>query len=366
MAKKIASSSSTPKDKIKVGIVGAKFAADFHTDAYSRNDRVEVAAIADINQDNLKVYCDKWKVKDTYTDYKEMLKRDDLDLISICAPNFLHHEVAMECIKAGKHAVCEKPLATDVAAAREMVAAARKAGVKLLYAEDWVYAPALKRVIELINEGGIGQVLYVKARECHNGTHSPFAKNKKTCGGGSMIHLAIHPIGWILHLIGDQGKNKVTEVAAMINGGAEQNYVHKTNGGEDFSMGMMKFANGVHAFVEGNYITVGGMRDNVEVYGSEGNIHVDMTMGSPISLYSRPGVAYTIEKTDNTLGWTRPAVDEFYNLGYVHELAAFVECVRTGSDPLWGCSAEAGLACLEIIDAMYKSAAEKKTVTGNW
>ena len=357
---------SSPKDRIKVGIVGAKFAADFHTDAYSRNERVEVAAIADINKDNLATYCAKWKVKDTYTDYKDMLKRDDIDLISICAPNFLHHEVAMECLKAGKHAVCEKPLATDPAAAREMVAAAKKSGLKLLYAEDWVYAPALKKTIELINEGGIGQVLYVKARECHNGTHSPFAKNKKTCGGGCMIHLAIHPIGWVLHLLAEQGKNKVVEVAAMTNGGAEDNYVHKTNGGEDFSMGMMKFASGAHAFVEGNYVTVGGMRDNVEIYGSEGNLCVDMTMGSPISLYSRPGVAYTIEKTDNTLGWSKPAVDEFYNLGYVHELAAFVESVRTGSDVLWGCSAEAGLACIEIIEAMYKSAAEKKTITGRW
>jgi predicted dehydrogenase len=366
MAKKTASSASAPKDKIKVGIVGAKFAADFHTDAYSRNEKVEVAAIADISQESLQGYCAKWKVRDTYTDYKEMLKRDDLDLISICAPNFLHYEVAMECIKAGKHAVCEKPFATDVASAREMVAAAKKAGTKLFYAEDWVYAPALRKTIEYINEGGIGRVLYVKAKECHNGTHSPFAKNKKTCGGGCLIHLAIHPVGWILHLVGESGKNKVTELSAMTNGGGDDNYVHKTNTGEDFSMGMMKFANGIHAFVEGNYITVGGMDDKVEIYGSEGRISVDMTMGSPLTLYSRPGVSYTLEKTDNTLGWSKPAVDEFYNLGYVHELAAFVECVRTGSDPLWGCSAEAGLACTEIIAAMYQSAAEKKTITGRW
>lgn len=359
-------SATKVKDKIKVGIVGAKFAADFHTDAYSRNEKVEVAAIADINKDNLAAYCAKWKVKDTYTDYKEMLKRDDIDLISICAPNFLHYEVAMACIKAGKHAVSEKPLATEVANAREMIAAANAAGVKLLYAEDWVYAPALMKTIQLVREGGIGKVHYVKAREVHNGSHSPFAKNKKTCGGGCLIHLAIHPIGWVLHLLADEGRNKVVEVAAMTNGGAEENYVHKANGGEDFSMGMMKFADGTHAFVEGNYITVGGMRDNVEIYGSEGNLCVDMTMGSPIQLYSRPGVSYTIEKTDNTVGWSRPAVDEFYNLGYVHELAAFVEHVRTGADVLWGCKPEAGLACIEIIDAMYKSASEKKTVTGRW
>jgi len=364
MAKQTASAG--PQDKVRVGIVGAKFAADFHTDAYRRNDRVEVVAVADINADNLKAYADKWKVRDTYADYQEMLRRPDLDLVSVCAPNFLHHDVVLACAKAGKHAVCEKPLATSAADAREMVAACRQAGTKLLYAEDWVYAPALRKVIELIKEGGIGQVLYVKAKECHNGTHSPFARNKKTCGGGCLIHLAIHPIGWILHLAGEAGKNRVTEVAAMTNGGGAANYVHKQNSGEDFSMGMMKFANGVHALVEGNYVTVGGMQDRVEIYGSEGHLAVDMTFGSPITLYSRPGVSYTIEKTDNTLGWSKPAVDEFYNLGYVHELAAFAECVRTGADPLWGCSAEAGLSCIEIVEAMYQSAAEGRTVKGRW
>jgi predicted dehydrogenase len=357
---------SKKADKVRIGIVGTKFAADFHTDAYSRNEKAEVVAVADINPDNLKSYCDKWKVKDTYTDYKEMLRRSDLDLISCCVPNFLHYEVVLECAKTGKHVVCEKPLATEPGQAREMIAAAKKAGIRIFYAEDWVFAPALRKTIELINEGGIGKVLYVKAKECHNGTHSPFARNKKTCGGGCLIHLGIHPIGWALHLVGENGKNKVTEVVAMTNGGGDDNYVHKQNSGEDFSMGMLKFANGVHAFVEGNYITVGGMDDKIEIYGSEGRLSVDLTFSSPIQLYSRPGVSYVIEKTDNTVGWTKPAVDEFYNLGYVHELSAFVDCVRNGSAPPWGCSAEAGLACVEIIGAMYASCAEGKIIKGSW
>ncbi|MFH0938741.1 MAG: Gfo/Idh/MocA family oxidoreductase [Planctomycetota bacterium] len=355
-----------PKDKVRVGIVGAKFAADFHTDSYRRNEKVEVVAVADISQENLNAYCDKWRVPETYRDYKEMIARDDIDLISCCVPNFLHHDVVVACAKAGKHVICEKPLATNVADAHAAIKACKDAGVKLLYAEDWVYAPPLRRAIEIIEEGGIGKVLYVKAKECHNGTHSVFARDKKTCGGGCLIHLAIHPIGWALHLLSKSGKNKVVEVMGKVNGGAEDNYVHKQNTGEDFSLGVMKFEDGVHAFVEGNYITVGGMQDKIEIYGSEGNIAVDMTFGSPLTVYSRPGVKYAIEKTDNTLGWTKPAVDEFYNLGYAHELAAFVDCVRKDEEPLWGCSAAAGLACVEIIDAMYKSSAEGKTIRGRW
>lgn len=350
--------------KIKVGIVGSKFAADFHADSYRRNPLVEVTAVAAI--DNLKPFAKKWKIPQVYEDYNKMLKLEDLDLISVCAPNFLHHDVVMAAAKAGKHVFCEKPLATTARDAREMIAACKKAGVKLFYGEDWCFAPALNRAISIAKEGALGKVLYVKAKECHNGTHSPFARNKKTCGGGCLIHLAIHPVGWVLHLLAKGGRNPVVEVFAKCNGGLKNNYVHKQNSGEDFSMAMMKFADGEHAFIEGNYITVGGMEDKVEIYGSEGNIKADLTFGSCLNVYSRPGYGYAIEKTDNTFGWTRPAVDEFHNLGYVDELAYAVNCVMEDKEPMYGCSGRLGLACIEIIEAMYKANATGKAVRGRW
>jgi predicted dehydrogenase len=129
---------------------------------------------------------------------------------------------------------------------------------------------------------------------------------------------------------------------------------------------MMRFENGEFAFVEGNYITVGGMDDKVEIYGTEGVIKVDLTFGSPISCYSRPGISYSIEKTDHNLGWTRPAVDEFTNLGYVPELEYFVDCVRGDRDIFYGVNGEAGLACLEIIHAFYESNSTGRTIAGSW
>jgi predicted dehydrogenase len=351
-------------NKIKVGIVGSKFAADFHADSYSRNPLVSVTAVAAI--DNLEPFAKKWKIPRVYEDYREMISKEDIDLVSVCLPNFLHHDVVIAAAKAGKHVFCEKPLAITVKDGREMIAVCKKAGVKLFYGEDWCFAPALNRAIAVVNEGGIGKMLYVKAKECHNGTHSPFAKNKKTCGGGCLIHLAIHPIGWVLHLLADGGKNPVVEVFAKCNGGLKDNYVHKDNSGEDFSIGLMKFANGEHALVEGNYITLGGMEDKVEIYGSEGNIKIEPTLASCVSVYSRPGYSYAVEKADNTLGWTRPAVDEFHNLGYVDELAYAVKCVLENKEPIYGLSGKLGLACVEIIEAMYKSNATGKAVRGKW
>ena len=350
--------------KIKVGIVGSKFAADFHAASYRRNPLVEMTAVAAI--DNLEPFSEKWKIPRAYADYREMISKEDLDLVSVCLPNFLHHDVVMAAAKAGRHVFCEKPLATTAKDAREMIAACKKAGVKLFYGEDWCFAPALNRAIAVVNEGGIGKMLYVKAKECHNGTHSPFARNKKTCGGGCLIHLAIHPIGWLLHLLANGGQNPVVEVFAMCNGGLKDNYVHKQNSGEDFSVALMKFAGGEHALVEGNYITVGGMEDRVEIYGSEGNIKADLTLGSCLNVYSRPGYSYAVEKADNTLGWTRPAVDEFHNLGYVDELAYAVKCVHEDKEPMYGLSGKLGLACIEIIEAMYKSNKTGKAVRGRW
>ena len=138
----------------------------------------------------------------TYTDYNEMFRQEKPDLVSVCVPNFLHHDVVIAASEAGLNVVCEKPLATTVEDAREMVAVTKKNGTMLFYGEDWCFSPTIRRMDALIAEGGIGRVLYAKAKECHNGSHSPFAKKLQTCGGGSFMHLGIHPIGYMLHLLG--------------------------------------------------------------------------------------------------------------------------------------------------------------------
>ncbi len=349
--------------KVRVAIVGSKFAADFHCDAYSRNENVEIVAVGAI--DNLEAISEKWGIPDTYLDYKEMLKRDDIDLVSVCVPNFLHYEVVLEASNAGKAVVCEKPLATTVENAKEMIDVCKKNNTLLMYGEDWCFSPALNRIDEIIEEGAIGDIMFVKAKENHFGSHSPFAKDKTMCGGGSFMHLAIHPIGYLLYLLG-KGNNPVVEVTGKMTGGLDKNFIHKENGGEDFGMGMMKFKNGQFGFVEGNYITQGGMDDKVEIYGTKGTLKVDLTFGSPIDCYAREGINYSIEKTDHNLGWTRPAVDEFYNLGYVPELKYFVDCVRDKEKLFYGIDGKAGLACLEIIQAFYKSNEEGKTIYGEW
>ncbi|UCF38195.1 MAG: Gfo/Idh/MocA family oxidoreductase [Acidobacteriota bacterium] len=351
------------KDKVRVGIVGSKFAADFHCDAYSRMDNADVVAVAAL--DNLEQISGKYGIPATYEDYNEMIEKENLDLVSICAPNFLHHPIVLAASAAGVHSICEKPLAISVEQAREMVEVSERNNTKLFYAEDWLHAPALIRTEALLAEGAVGEILFVKAKEVHNGTHSPFAQNKETCGGGVFLHMGCHAVTWLLYILG-QDDNPVVEVTGKMTGGGEQNFIHKGNTGEDFGMGMMRFKKGQFAFAESNYITQGGMDDKIEIYGTKGVIKVDLTFSSAVNCYSMNGIAYSIEKADINVGWTKPAVDEFYNLGYVTEMEYFVDCVIQDRQPKYGVDGRAGLATVEIIQAFYESNEKGKTIYGEW
>jgi predicted dehydrogenase len=344
-------------EKLKIGIVGSKFAAMLHAESYKRCSSVHMHSTAAI--DNLEEFADQYQIPNRYSDYREMFEKEDLDLVSVCVPNYLHRDVVIAAAEADKKAIiCEKPLATSVEDGQEMVKMCRDRQVKLMYAEDWIFAPALIRAKEIIEEGGIGDILYVKAKETHNGSHSVFAQQKKYCGGGSMIHLGIHPIGCLPWLTGQD----ITHVMGMITEGADKNLLHKHYTGEDWAASLVIFENGMRGFVEGNYITCGGMDDTVEIYGTEGNIHIDLTKGSPLMVYSRSGFEYAIEKADFTHGWTRPAVDEFMSLGYVNEITHFVDCVQHDKQPQKGTRGEDGIKALKVTFAIYESAEKGRLI----
>jgi predicted dehydrogenase len=347
-------------EKLRIGIIGSKFAAMLHAESYQRCPSAEMHAVAAI--DNLDEFADQYRIPKRYPDYREMFEKEELDLISVCVPNFLHREVVVSAAEAGlKGIICEKPLATSMEDGQEMIRICRDRQVKLMYAEDWISAPALIRAREIIQEGGIGDILYVKAKETHNGSHSVFAQQKKFCGGGAMIHLGIHPIGFLPWLTGQD----IRQVMGMATGGGDENLLHKHYTGEDWAAALLMFENGARGFVEGNYITCGGMDDRIEIYGTEGNIHVDLTKGSPLYVYSRPGFEYAVEKADFTHGWTQPAVDEFMSLGYVNEIARFVDCVQQGNPPPEGTSGEDGLKALAVTFAIYESARTGQLVEVN-
>lgn len=341
---------------IRVGIVGTGFAGELHADALSRCRDARLSMVCGI--EGLDKFCERWKVSRRTDDFLKLCQDKEVDLVTVCTPTFIHRPVVEAAAAAGKEIICEKPIATTLEDARAMVKAAGEAGVRLMYAEDWCFAPILKRVEEIVAEGALGKILYVKAKETHSGSHSEYAKKIKYCGGGALFHIGCHPINWVRHLIGKE----VVEVIGRTSGGGNSNLVHKDYEGEDWGVALFTFSGGEQGLVEGNYITLGGMDDTVELYGTRGALKANLSLGSPIHVYSRAGYSYSVEKADNQLGWTRPAVDERWQLGYPPEIEYFVGCVRDGKEPMIGVRGEDGLASMEVAFAAYESARTGKVV----
>ena len=274
-------------EKLRVLLIGAAFSADLHSDGYSRMlDKVQIVGICDKALDRIEALANRYGFTGytAYDDYNTAIAECECDLVDICMPNFLHHAVAIKAMKAGHDIICEKPLATTVEDAQDMVDTADRLGKHIYYAEDWLFAPAFRKALEILNSGKVGKPLYIRARESHCGSHSPFAQSIKFCGGGCMVHLGVHPVSFMLAL----KDNKWAELTAMTSGGLENNLIHNQMEGEDWAGAFMRFQDGTFATMEANYVTVGGMEDVLDIYCEEGCIHVDLSFSGPMKVFSIP------------------------------------------------------------------------------
>ncbi len=345
------------ENKVRVLLVGAAFSADLHAEGYARiQDKAHIVGIVDKAQDKVKALADRYGFTDyvAYDNYEKAIAEAECDVVDICMPNFLHHDVAIAALNKGRNIICEKPLATTVEDARHMVETAGKAGKHIYYAEDWLFAPAFQKALSIMKSGQLGKPLYIKAHESHSGSHSPFAQSIKYCGGGCMVHLGVHPVSFMLALKNNQWK----ELVAMTSGGGENNLIHHQMEGEDWAGAFVKFTDGTYATLEANYVTVGGMEDMLDIYCEQGCIHVDLSFSGPVRVFSIPGLDYTVEKAEITTGWSTPAVDEKYNLGYTGEIRHFMECVAGDKDAMVGLRGADGLETLEVINLIYQSSRE--------
>ncbi len=339
------------KGKVRIGIVGAGWAANnVHAPCYMRDPLVEIVAVSSRTREHARSFAERYGVKAWYTDYKEMLKREDIDIVDVCVPNYLHADVSIAALEAGKHVICEKPLAISVEQADEMIQAARRNGVELMYAENSLFAPALLRAKGIIDEGGIGRVLSVEAREAHSGSHSKYAIERRYCGGGCLIHLGCHPVGVAIWLINKPVERVYAEIG---------NLYHKIEV-EDFAVMFMRFRDGEAATIHANYITKGGIDDRVEIYGTEGIILANWVKSDQVRVYSERGYSYAVEKASMTTGWANITVNDLWDMGYINELRYFVRCIAEGKKPFP--NGEFGREVLKLIFAGYKSAEEKRPV----
>jgi predicted dehydrogenase len=135
-------------------------------------DEAEVVAVASPTPGNAQRLALRHGIATYYTDYRDLLRDPNVELVSITAPNRLHARITVEAAKAGKHVVCEKPLCVTLEEADEMIGACARAGVLLLYAEELFFAPKYVKAKQMADEGAFGRVHLVKQSEKHSGPHA--------------------------------------------------------------------------------------------------------------------------------------------------------------------------------------------------
>jgi predicted dehydrogenase len=340
--------------KTKVALLGAGFITDIHFESYHRFiPEAEVVAVYARNADKAKAFAQKHNIPQWYDDLDKIINESGCEVVDICLPNFLHAKAALSAAKAGKHVIIEKPIALTLEEADEMIAACKKANVKLMYAEELCFAPKYERVRSMVKQGAVGQLYMLKQGEKHSGPHSDWFYDKDQAGGGVLMDMGCHAIAWFRWMLNNSKAVSVYATMATV--------FHKGRTVcEDNSVVIVEFENGVTAVAENSWAKHGGMDDRCEVYGTGGVVYADLFMGNAAVSYSREGYDYAMEKADTTVGWSFTIYEEVFNQGYPHELKHFIECIQQDKQPL--VTGEDGRAVLEIIYAAYASAAEGKKI----
>ena len=332
---------------VHVGIVGSGFVAELHAEALKCVPGAELVAVASPTPGRAEAFAARHGVERWFADYHSLLRDGHVDMITVACPNDLHAEVTIAAARAGVHVVCEKPLCLSLRQADAMLAACREAGVKLMYAEELLFAPKYVRAKQLVDEGALGEVYLVKQGECHFGPHSDWFWDIDRSGGGVLMDMGCHSVEfgrWIY------GKARPLSVYAHLGRFAHQERTR----GEDHSLCVVEYEGGRLAVAENSWARTGGIDDRAEVYGTRGLTIADLIRGNALTTFSASGYGYAVEKAPETKGWTFTAFEETWNYGFPQEFQHFVECVANDTQPLE--TGEDGRAVLEILCAAYQSA----------
>ena len=339
--------------KVGVGLVGSRFVAAIHAESLKRIPRAELVAVASPTRGHARTFAATHGIPHSFTDYRKMLEMDEVDMVVVGAPNDLHCQITCDAAAAGKHVVCEKPLCLNLAEADRMIASCRRAGVKLMYAEELCFAPKYVRLKGLVDDGALGTVTLLKQSEKHDGPHAAHFWDVERSGGGVAMDMGCHALEFFRWML---GKPRALDVYAEMG-----THVHREKTrGDDNAILIVSFEGGATAVAEESWTKPGGMDDRAEVHGSEGVAYANLLQGNAILTYSRRGYGYAVEKAGATKGWTFTAYEEAWNYGFPQEMAHFVECVADDLEPLE--TGEDGRAVLEMLFAAYKSAGTGRKV----
>lgn len=342
--------------KVRIGLIGAGNIANTHMENYKNVKDGEVVAICDIDKGKAERLAKKFGVEKFYGSMEEMIASENLDAVDVCVWNVNHAKCAIYAMEQGLHVICEKPMAYNAKEAAEMKAVSEKTGKLLMIAFVTRYADETRVVKDYIDKGYLGDIYYAKAQYVrrHGNPGGWFADSSKS-GGGPVIDLGVHVIDRARYLMGLP--KPVSVYAATYNHLGNRKHL-KTNVGwipegatkddicdvEDFATALIRFDNGAVIQLETSYSINDVPKSGLTLCGTKGGFK---TGDGPLTMFTEMNDYMVDVRVDTgNLADSMP--------GFQAELQEFIDCVL-GKKTVTA-TADDGLECMKILDAIYESA----------
>jgi len=340
---------SSEKKKLRVGLVGAGGIAGTHTENYQKMDDVEVVSACDVSEAGLKKFGEKFKITKLYATWKEMLKEEKLDAVSVCTPNGLHCESTIDSLNAGCHVLVEKPLAMNAKEGQKMLDAAKKNKKQLVIGFQHRFEGKTKVLKRAVDEGVFGKVLFVRVQALRRlgiPNWGVFGR-KELQGGGPLIDIGVHALEMAHYTIGSPEPltcsgnvwtymgNKPSNIESMW-----PNWDHKTYNVEDLAIGSIRMKTGAIIHIEAAFAThIEKDMWTFQVFGEKGGATWEPTQ----IFHDHAGVMV------NSTPAYIPKIEHF-----PYKMRHFVEvCLY---DRKCEAPAEHGLMVQKMLDGIYASA----------
>ncbi|GAA0359388.1 Gfo/Idh/MocA family protein [Bacillus horti] len=337
--------------KLKVAVIGAGSIAKYrHLPEYKANPQTEIVAICDINEARAKEMAAHYEIKHVFTDYKELLK-EDLDIVSVCLPNYLHAPVSIAASEAGCHVLVEKPMATSSEEAEAMIAAAKQAGKLLMVGHNQRFVPSHQKAKELLASGELGKVHTFRTAFGHGGPEGWSADGKDSwffrkeeAFIGAMGDLGVHKADLIRHILGEE----VVEVGAMVEQTAKEN-----SDVDDNAICILKTESGIIGTLTASWSYKGQEDNSTIIYAEKGSIRLEDDPEYSVIINYLDGT-----KDKQALGKIQTNEDGGQNNSGV--IDHFVTSILNGTEPL--ITGEEGKKSLEVILGALKSSESKQII----
>jgi len=329
------------------GIIGAGGHAERSMgSALTLAANTKLVAVCDCNVERAKSFAVKYGVKQSYDSLGKMLEDPELDVLYIATPNSLHAQQTIEAAEAGKHVLCEKPMALTEADCERMIETCNKNKVKLAINFQNRYHPAHVEAHRLIRAGEVGEIMVAKAQYCRGFGHGHWQGwriDPSMAGAGALMATALHPIDLLRFLL----DSEVEEVQALCEPQAPYRTV------DEMVYVILKFTNGVHGMVLSG-ILVPRSDDDAVLYGTKAKISCKGTIGVPL----RGELVVKGDSIDMTMA---SPTDNPMSANYIRLVEAFNRSIEENAE--LDISGHNGMQMVKIANAILQSSHQRKAVT---